>query len=94
MNDIPEVVKSTIKLFADDTKIYRELTNPYDITILQSDLDPLDRWAKVWQVKFNTKKCEVMRITHKKDKTEHSYYLSATLLKSVNMYKDLGVQVT
>ena len=69
VNDIQEVVKSTIKLFADDTKIYRELTNPNDITILQSDLDSLDRWATDWQVKFNTKKCEVMRITHKKDKT-------------------------
>ena len=63
VNDIPEVVKSTIKLFADDTKIYRELTNPNDITILRSDLDSLDRWATDWQVKFNTKKCEVMRIT-------------------------------
>ena len=93
----PEVVKSNIKLFADDTKIYRELTNPNDTTILQSDLDSLDRWATDWQVIFNTKKYEVMRRTkpqHKKDKTEHSYYLSNTLLKSVNSYKDLGVNMS
>ena len=43
VNDIPEVVKPTKRLFADDTKIYRELTNPNDTTILQSDLDSLDR---------------------------------------------------
>ena len=90
VNDKPEDVKSTIKLFADDTKIYRELTNPNVITTLLSDLDSLDRWATDWQVEFNTKKCEVMRITHKKDKNKHSYYLSNTLLKSVYLYKDQG----
>ena len=43
-------------------------------------LDSLDTWAKDLQVKFNTKKCEVMRMTRKNDKTEHLYYLSNTLL--------------
>ena len=45
-------------------------------------------------MKFNTKKSKVTRITHKEDKTEHSYYLSNTLLKSVNSYKDLGVDMS
>ena len=72
VNDIPEVVKSNIELLTDDTEIYREQTNSNDINILQPDLDSLDRWVTDWQVKFNTKKCEVMRITHKKDKTEYS----------------------
>ena len=62
--------------------------------LLQSDLGSFGRWATDWQVKFNAKKCGVMSLTHKKDKTEHSYYLSNTLLKSVNSYKDLGINIS
>lgn len=80
VNDIPNVVTSTIKLFADDTKIYRELNN-VDGT---SDLDSLENWTKSWQVKFNSEKCEVMRITHKQDKSKHPYYLSNTELRFVD----------
>jgi len=33
-------------LYADDTKIYRELRNPTsDIQMLQSDLDSIGHWA-------------------------------------------------
>ena len=69
VNDISDVVTSIIKLFADDTKIYREIIHPNDTIVLQLDLDFLENWTEIWQVKFNCQKCEVMRITHKKDKT-------------------------
>lgn len=87
VNDIPNIVTSTIKLFADDTKIYRELNNVDDTFALQSDLDSLENWTKSWQVKFNSEKWEVMRMTHKQDKSTHPYYLS-------NTYKDLGVNMS
>ena len=90
----PSVVTSTIKLFADDTKIYRELNNVNDTFVLQSDLDSLENWTKSWQVKFNSEKCEVMRITHKQDKSIHPYYLSNTELRFVDSYKDLGVNMS
>ena len=86
VNDIPNVVTSTIKLFADDTKIYRELNNVDDTLALQSDLDSLENWTKSWQVKFNSEKCEVMRISHKQDKSKHPYYLSNTELRFVDSY--------
>ena len=92
VNDIPNVVTSTIKLFADDTKIYRELNNVDDTFALQSDLDSLENWTKSWQVKFNSEKCEVMRITHKQDKSTHPYDLSNTELRFVDSYKDLVAQ--
>ena len=46
------------------------------------------------QVKFNPQKCEVMRITHKQDKSKRPYHLSNAELKSVNSCKDLGVDVS
>ena len=81
VNDIPNVVSSSIKLFADDTKIYREINNAEDTLALQSDLDCLENWTRSWQVKFNPQKCEAMRITYKQDKSKHPYHLSNTELK-------------
>ena len=57
VNDISNVVTSSIKMFADDTKIYREINNAEDTLALQSDLDFLKNWTKSWQVKFNPHKC-------------------------------------
>ena len=94
VNDIPNVVTSSIKMFADDTKIYREINNAEDTLALQSDLDCLENWTRSWQVKFNLQKCEAMRITHKQDKSKHPYHLSNTELKSVNSCKDLGVHMS
>lgn len=38
VNDVPNIVKSSVKLFAEDTKIYRELSHDSDTSVLQSDL--------------------------------------------------------
>ena len=91
VNNIPNVVTSSIEMFAEDTKIYREINNAEDTLALPSDLDCLEYWTRNWQVKFNPQKCEVMRITHKQDKSKHPYHLSNTELESVNSCKDLGL---
>ena len=81
VNDIPYFY--TAKLFADDTKIYREINKVEDSIALQSDLTTLDLWADLWQVKFNSSKCEVMKITHNKDKSTPQYQVSGTELRNV-----------
>ena len=91
VNDIPNIITSTAKLFADDTKIYRQINKVVDSIALQSDLTALDLWADRWQVKFNPSKCEVMRITHNKNKSTTRYQVSGTELRNVSNYKDLGV---
>ena len=42
VNDIPNIITSTAKLFADDSKIYREINKVKDSIALQSDLTALD----------------------------------------------------
>ena len=44
INDIDDVVSSKILKFADDTKLYRAVTNQDDIEILRSDLVNLCHW--------------------------------------------------
>ena len=91
VNDIPNIVTSTAKLFAHDTKIYRQINKVEDSIALQSDLTTLDLWADRWQVKFHPSKCEVVRITHNKNKSTTRYPVSGTELRNVSNYKDLGV---
>ena len=62
-----------------------------DSIALQSDLTTLDLWEDRWPVKFNPSKCEVMRITHNKNKSTTRYQVSGTELRNVSNYKDLGV---
>ena len=46
INDLPDEVISRIFLFADDTKLYRAISNSTDVQLLQSDLNKLDTWSK------------------------------------------------
>jgi len=39
---------STIKLFADDIALYREIVSPADCDLLQEDLSKIYDWCKVW----------------------------------------------
>ena len=85
---------STVKIYADDTKIYRTISSPdVDIPALQCDLDRLGIWANKLQMHFNPDKCEVMRITHRKDKTKPIYTLGEQF-RSVRNTKDLGVTMS
>ncbi len=47
INDLPETVTSTSKLFADDCKIYREIRDRSDSAQLQDDLDSLAAWSRL-----------------------------------------------
>ena len=53
INDMPEVVHSSIQMFADDTKIFRTVNNPEQAHLLQDDLDALEEWSNVWQLRLN-----------------------------------------
>ena len=54
INDIYESIdeNSNINLYADDTKLWREINNYADCTILQKDIDRLHKWCIVNNMKF------------------------------------------
>ena len=57
INDMPECVKSEIKLFVDDSLLYRRIQNIADCHQLQEDLNKLQEWEQRWQMGFNADKC-------------------------------------
>jgi len=72
-------ISSTLRLFADDTKVYRELSNiARDSEALQLDVDQPLSWASKWQLRFNPDKCEVLRITHNRDLSLPLYQLGTS----------------
>ena len=61
INDISTNITSTVKIYADDTKIYRTINEPdKDIPALQLDLNRLSGWTNKWQLRFNSENCEGM----------------------------------
>ena len=90
VNDIPENVKSTAKLFADDTKLYRKIENKRDCETLQEDLNSLACWSNQWLLRFNEAKCVAMEL---RKKSHYKYTLNGVALQTVHEQKDLGITV-
>ena len=57
INDLPDNIRSSVHLFADDCVLYRNICSLFDCLILQDDLDRLAQWEADWQMKFNVAKC-------------------------------------
>ena len=55
INDLPDAIQCCIKLFADDSKIYRRVTNNDHIQMLQASLNNVILWAERWTMFFNLK---------------------------------------
>ena len=52
INDIVDVVESDIRIFADDTFIYR-IMDQFSTEILNRDLEKISQWAWQWKLVFN-----------------------------------------
>ena len=91
VNDIPHDIQNTVKLFADDTKLYNSILTMDDCKSLQHDLDALAKWAQKWLLVFNETKCVVLRIRKSFD---FIYSLNNIPLQEVQLQRDLGVLIS
>ena len=96
INDLPDNIRSSVRLFADDCVLYRNIKSPIDCQILQDDLNSLSQWETDWQMKFNVAKCHYMRVTrHLPDKQIlFDYTLHQQKLEQVQSAKYLGLTIT
>ena len=91
INDLPDVVTSMVKIFADDTKLFHSVHSPQHRIQLQNDLDNLVEWSRKWQLGFNEAKCKVIHLG--KSNPRHQYVMNDVTLESTADEKDLGVVV-
>lgn len=68
INDLPDTVKSSVRLFADDCLLYRTIKTEKDHKLLQEDLANLEDWANKWGMRFNAKK--MLYLEHQKQRPE------------------------
>ena len=92
INDITNQIQSNIiRLFADDSIVYRDIRSPADHHILQTDIQKLTDWSNKWQINFNTSKCHLLTITHKHKPSEFTYTIANQPISRVNSHPYLGV---
>ena len=59
INDLPSVVSSKVRLFADDWLIYRNIKNKEDQIAMQKDLNLLENWGNTWGRRQTADKPEI-----------------------------------
>ena len=69
INELPELLNSGVRLFANDSLIFNTRANK---TVLQKDLEIiLEYFAKKWQLNFNVSKCAVLFVGEKGSAVEY-----------------------
>lgn len=91
VNDLPEAVSCSVKLFADDAKLFSKIATELEAEMMQADLDSLVAWAARWQMTFNQDKCKVMHIGSANP--EVSFHMADHQLQCTQVERDLGIRV-
>jgi hypothetical protein len=86
-------INSTLRLFADDSILYREIQSTDDQDILQDDLNKVFQWADKWQMSFNATKCEALTITRKIKPHNNTYQVNGHSIVKSSKHKYLGVTI-
>ena len=95
INDISKGLTegTKIRLFADDSLLYRTIKSPNDSAILQKDLNTLQNWEKKWKMEFHPGKCQLLRVTNKIKPIISTYTIHDTPLSVTDSAKYLGVVI-
>jgi hypothetical protein len=93
VNDLPQLVKSCLYLFADDNKIWRSIKNLEDKKALQKDLDIIYDWSKIWLMQIHPDKSAHMQIGSEMENPQFEYTVGTSAVKYSTIEKDLGVEI-
>jgi hypothetical protein len=99
INDLPSCCTNTVKIFADDAKVYARSDRGDAAQTLQNDLDKMQEWSDRWLLRFHPEKCHVLKLG--RIKSEAKYTMSGekdgkaytVQLQESEVERDLGVFV-
>jgi ribonuclease P/MRP protein subunit RPP40 len=92
INDLSTVCKNcTVKLYADDVKLYKRITNVADRVTLQLALDALSTWAHMWKLSISIDKCNLLQLGYNDATVE--YNIDSHVIVPCNSVRDLGILV-
>jgi ribonucleases P/MRP protein subunit RPP40 len=98
INEISELLMSINELYADDTKLIKEINSEYDAIMPQDDIDKIVAWTITWLMRLNENKCKIMYIGAEKSNnvfTIESYdgAIRSNLVETT-LERDLGVMIS
>ena len=96
INDIVNNIRSSIRLFADDTTIYIIIDNPQTAAfILNTDLETINGWSHDWLVDFNPTKTSTLLISRRQHPVFHpSLEMNNVVLNETTSHKHLGLTIS
>ena len=71
INDLLDDITSDGYMFADDTKIFRQISSSQDSKYMQDDIHKLEAWSKLWLLCFHPEKCHILTMG-KLENTRHT----------------------
>ena len=90
VNDQPDSIKATAKMFGDDTKLFSNISTLADCEALWGDLNKLAVWVKTWLLNFNATKYVVLKI---RQSLNYAYTLNGEILEVVEEQRDLRITI-
>lgn len=96
INDLTEILPESvsIRLFADDCIIFKEVNSAIDHEILQESLLKIDEWCRDSKMQLNASKSILLRISRKQQPSVFEYSLNQSVIPQVTQYRYLGVTLT
>ena len=95
INDLPNIVVSNIKLFADDATVYIDFSDSeHAANILNQDMSHIQDWADQWLVKFSPAKTKSMTLSFKHENNIPNINFNDVTLENVESHKHLGLTLT
>lgn len=91
--ELPNIVQQcdvTMKMYADDVKIYRTITRHEDVCLMQNAIDLLASWADRWQLPLSPQKTVVLHLNSGTSTHPYTYNINGCTLAAVDSVKDLG----
>jgi Reverse transcriptase (RNA-dependent DNA polymerase). len=88
INALPDQIRSSCIMYADDLKIWHKLTSDSDGSELQEDLDRVTTWLNEHSLTTNPDKCVCMHINQKGD--YHSFSIEGVPIRTSTCERDLG----
>ena len=93
INDLPDVIRVMMRMYADDSTILRRLKAPDHVNQVQVSVNNSVKWANIWQMFYHHKKCHHLHVGNNMEDT--AYTMETTngtiSIEKVKSEKDLGV---
>ena len=92
INDLPDVMMhAKMLLFADDSKMYKEISNVNDTERLQTDINNMMRWCDENRMPLNFNKCNIFTASRVDRPIYVNYLMGEHVIERTETIRDLGV---